>query len=173
MKKITLLLLFLAVSFATAQTTKELEESALRDAKAAADATLKFDFENVLKYTHPKIIEASGGKDALINVLESTFATMKSQGFVFEKAEVNGVSNVVFEQDEYRCIIEGYNQMKLDGKRISSKSYLFGFYNKEQKHWYFLEAARLKNAQLVSVLLPDFKTDIEIPEDEIKTEDIE
>lgn len=114
-----------------------------------------------------------GGKDAAIKVLKSTFEGMKTQGFKFEKADILGVSEVVEEQGQYRCVVESYNQMTMSGQRISSKSYLLGIYNEEGKFWWFIEAKQLKNDALVDKVLPDFETKLDIPEDDMKVEQIE
>ncbi len=165
-----LLLFYGSISFA--QSTEELKASALRDAKIASQATLKMEFGKLLKYTYPKILELMGGEEKAIELLSTTFNTMKENGFVFEKADILGVSDVVFEDDQYRCYIEGFNQMVMDGKRIKSKSYLFGVYNSEAKFWYFLEAKQLKNEAMINMVFPNFKTSLKIPDDEITTEDI-
>lgn len=172
MKKIIPVLLLFISGFITAQSTEELKQSAIRDAKAAANASLKLDYETILKYTHPSIVEVSGGKDYLIKAMSDMFDNMKKQGFVFEKAEVIEVTNVLEEDGEYHCLVRNNNQMVISGMRIKSKSHLFGFYDAEKKQWYFLEAEKLKNKDLVNQLLPDFKTTINIPNDEVTTEEI-
>lgn len=98
---------------------------------------------------------------------------MKTQGFVFEKADINGVSEIVEEQGQFRCVIEGYNQMKMADQRIKSKSYLLGVYNDIEKFWWFVEAKQLKNKDLVDVILPNFETHIEIPDDDVQVEQTE
>ncbi|GAA3591583.1 hypothetical protein Q4Q39_05110 [Flavivirga amylovorans] len=168
---IVMLLLFCG-SITFAQSTEELKALALRDAKTASQATLKMDFDKLLDYTYPSILELMGGKEKAIELLKSTFNTMKESGFVFEKAEILGVSDVVFEDDQYRCYIEGFNQMVMSGKRMKSKSYLFGIYNSEAKFWYFMEAKQLKNEAMMNLVFPNFKTSLKIPEDEMTTEDI-
>ena len=166
------MLLLFCSSISFAQSTEELKESALRDAKIASQATLKMDFEKVLDYTYPSILELMGGKEKAIELLNSTFNTMKESGFVFEKSDILEVSDVVFEDDQYRCYIEGFNQMIMSGKRMKSKSYLFGIYNSEAKFWYFMEAKQLKNEAMMNLVFPNFKTSLEIPDDEMTTEDI-
>jgi len=143
---------------------------ALRDAKITSEATLKMDFKTVLKHTHPNIVKLMGGEEKAITFLKSTFDSMTSQGFVFEKADVVSVSDIVQEQGEYRCIIEGYNQMTMSGMRIKSKSYLLGFYDDVKKIWYYLEAKQLKNEAMLSQVLPSFETTLNIPDDETTTE---
>ncbi len=167
------MLLLFCNSISFAQTTEELKTSALRDAKITSSATLKMDFETVFKHTHPNIIKLMGGKEKGIELLKNTFETMKTQGFVFEKADILGVSDIVFEQEKYRCYIEGFNQMTMNGMRIKSKSYLLGIYNKEDKIWYFIEAKQLKNKAMLDMVLPNFKTSLVIPKDDMQTEKIE
>ncbi len=167
------MLLLLGSSISFAQSTEELKASALRDAKITSTATLKMDFETVFKHTYPSVIKLMGGKEKGLEFLETTFNTMKSQGFVFEKADVLGVSDVVFEQGKYRCYVEGYNQMTMNGMRIKSKSYLFGIYNSEDKIWYFIEAKQFKNKALLDMVLPNFETSLVIPQDDVQTEKIE
>jgi len=148
------------------------KDDALRDAKITSKATLEMEFETVLKHSLPAVVDMMGGKDAALNILTSTFDGMKTQGFVFEKADIISVSDIVEEQGQYRCFIEGFNQMKMSGQRIKNKSYLLGIYNDSGNYWWFIEAKQLKNKAMVDQILPDFKTSLEIPEDDMQMEPI-
>lgn len=169
-KTVIILLVFSGITFA--QTSEELKASALRDAKITSEATLKFDFETVFKYTYPSIIKMMGGYETGMELIKSTFDKMKNEGFEFEKADIISVSDIVFEQDEYRCYIEGFNQMKINNMRIKAKSYMLGIYNPEKEIWCFLEAKQLKNPAMADMILPDFKTELNIPDDEMTTEQL-
>lgn len=169
LKKI-ILLVTIASSISVFSQTKE---NALKDANITSEATLEMDFETVLKHTLPKVIDLMGGKDAALTLLKSTFESMKTQGFVFEKADILSVSEIVKEQDQYRCVIEGYNQMKMSSQRIKSKSYLLGIYNEADGFWWFMEAKQLKNKAMLDQVIPNFATSLEIPEDDVEVEPIE
>lgn len=164
--------LMVGVGFSQDKDLETLKASALKHAQATSKATLDGDYRTVLQYTHPGILEIMGGMDSALALLENTFAGMKEQGFSFEKAEVVSVSDIVFEQEEYRCYVECFNQMKFNGMRIKSKSYLLGIYNQEVDIWYFLEAKQLKNTLLANEVLPDFETNLVIPDDVMETEEI-
>ena len=151
------------------QNLEELKSQAFIDAKTTSKATLEKDYKTVLKHTYPSIIKLMGGKDNALTTIENMFSSMESQGFVFERAEILDVSDVVKEQNQYRCYVEGFNQMTMSGQRISSKSYLLGIYSETEKIWYFLEAKQLKNHTMIEQILPNFKTDLKIPDDEMKT----
>ncbi|TJY34795.1 hypothetical protein [Pontimicrobium aquaticum] len=168
-----LMLLLVCSSISFAQDKSELKAQALKDAKATSHATLKFDFETVLKHTYPGVVTLMGGKEKAMDLLESTFNSMAQDGFVFEKAEIVGVSDIVYEQDEYRCYIESYNQMIMNNLRIKSKGYLLGIYDTNLKYWYFIEAKQLKNNALMDQVFPSFKTSLVIPDNEMTQEKIE
>lgn len=149
------------------------KESALKDATTTSKATLKMDFETVLKHTLPGVLEMMGGKDAALKTIKTSFTGLKSQGFEFEKADILSVSDIVKEQGQHRCIIEGYNQIKMNNQRIKSKGYLLGIYNSVDKYWWFIEAKQLKNKAMLDLVLPNFETSLNIPDDDIKMEPIE
>ena len=149
------------------------KEDALSDAKITSKATLEMDFKTVLRHTLPKVVDMMGGEDAALTLLKTTFDGMKSQGFEFEKADVISVSEIVEEQGQHRCVIEGFNQIKMAGQRIKSKSYLLGIYNTADGFWWFLEAKQLKNKAMLDMVLPDFETTLVIPDDDMEIEPLE
>ena len=172
-KTYLLIVLFLCSSLGFAQDKATLKEMALKDVKTTSEATLGKDYKTVLKHTHPNVIELMGGNEKALELVEATFKSINEQGIVFEKAEIISVSDVIFEQDEYRCLVEGFNQMKMPGMRIKSTSYLLGFYDAEDKIWFFIEADKMNNKALAEKLFPGFETSFEIPKDTMESEEID
>jgi len=173
-KNKVLLVLLLITNSSTffSQTKEELKFTAERDARFTSAATLAGDFKTVIKHTYPTVVEFMGGTETAVGLIENMFAEMGEQGFSFEKADVQFVSDVVFEQDEYRCYTQSENHMRMNDVRIISKSYLLGIYDAEKEIWYFIEAAKMKDKALMDELFPGFKTALNIPADETKTEEI-
>ena len=172
MKKITLLLFVFCATQVFSQDMKALKSSAMKDAQAACDATIKSDFKTLLTYTHTNVLNAAGGSEVMESYLKSTFDQMIANGFVYEIAETKSVSDIVNEQGVYRCYVQNYNVMKMNDKRITSTSYMLGFYNEKLKKWTFVEAKEMKGNGAVIQYFPDFKTSLEIPENTINIEDI-
>lgn len=172
MKKITFLLFVFCATQVFSQDMKTLKANAMKDAQAACNATLKEDFKTLLDYTHPNIVKAAGGAEVMVEYLKSTFTQMKANGFAYEVAETKAVSDVVKEQGEYRCYVENYNVMKMNGKRITSTSYMLGFYNDTAKRWMFVEAKEMKSTGSIIAYFPDFKTSMKIPENTMEMKDI-
>ncbi|MEM6684161.1 MAG: hypothetical protein AAF617_00085 [Bacteroidota bacterium] len=172
MKKITFLLLFFCVTQVFSQDQKTLKASALRDATSACEATLREDFKTLITYTHPNIIKAAGGAVVMEEFIKSTFNQMKAEGFTYEVAKTKSVSEVVKEQGEFRCYVENYNVMRMKDKRITATTYMLGFYNETAKKWTFVEAKEMKNEGKMILYFPDFKTNLNIPENTMQMEDI-
>ncbi len=169
MKKLVFFFLLIPMlHYGQQQDQESLKKQALIDAKLTAKATLENDLKTVLKYTHPNVIEASGGIDVLLPLLEDTFKKMKEEGFIFKKADIDFVSDIVREQDEYRCYVRNHNEMVVNGTTIKATSYLLGFYLEDKKHWVFVEADKMTSKQHKDLFFPDFKTSMNIPEDIIE-----
>jgi hypothetical protein len=87
------LFLFVGIGNVWSQNEKKLKDLAFENAQAASNATISMDFETVLKYTLPSVVELIGGKEATVQMLTAQFDKMTTDGFVFEKAEVKGIVN--------------------------------------------------------------------------------
>ena len=86
-KKVTLLLCVCCATHMYSQDIKTLKSTALRDAKAATEATLKEDFKTLLTYTHPNSLDAAGDAAVMDEYLKTTFAEMKANGFSYDRVD--------------------------------------------------------------------------------------
>ena len=166
-KIITLLFVFIFCLSTISQTKDE----ALRDAKKTAKATLNSEFKTVLKHTYLPVLKMMGGKEKALEMISKSMISMKNQGFEFKVADVISVSEIVYEQDQYRCFIKNNYVMVFNGQKITSVSYLLGIYNEIEKIWTFIEAKQLVNPAM-SQVLPSFKTKLVIPQGTMTTEKI-
>ncbi len=164
MKNYFLILLFISGSVFS-QNVDALKELALRDAKATSEASLKQDSNTLLKYTHPNIFEKYG-KSKMLETMDDIFRTMKAQKIKITSSEIDEVADIRKEFKEYRCLVKNTVEMDFNGRSVTLKSSLFGFYDKKKKQWYFVESNKLLDDPETKKLFPRFKTDIEIPLDE-------
>jgi hypothetical protein len=144
------------------------KEGAMQDAKLAAQGSMSADYESIIKYSLPEIIELMGGKEAAKTSISAMYKSMNEQGLVFEKAEILEVSDIVQEQGQSRCTVKSYNEMTMTGQRLKSTSYLLGIYNEDDEHWTFIEAKQLQTPQLVNQILPDFETSLDLLKDDVE-----
>ncbi|MDH7446317.1 hypothetical protein [Aquimarina sp. 2201CG14-23] len=164
MKNYLLILLFVSGSIFS-QNISKLEKFALRDAKAVSEASLKKDVSTILKYTHPKISKKYGQQE-LKDAIEQVFRTMTAQKIKIVSSEIDEVADIKKEKKEYRCLVTNTIKMDFNGRFVTLKSSLFGFYDKKKEHWYFVESNKLLNDDETKKIFSNFKTEIQIPEDE-------
>lgn len=168
MRKFLSILFIFTLSLHSFSQTKD---EALKDAKITANATLNSDFKTVLDYTYPPVLEMMGGKENALKFISESMESMKLQGFKFTSADVISSSEIVEEQNQFRCFIKNNYVMTFNGQKISSEAYLLGIYNVHEKKWNFIEAKQLQNPA-ISQVLPDFKTSLVIPQGKTSTEKI-
>ncbi len=164
MKNYLIILLFISGSVFS-QNIKTLKKQAARDAKATSQASIDRNLSTILKYTHPKVYKAYGEKQ-LMDTMDEIFRTMDAQKIKIVSSKVNEVTDVRKENREYRCLVKTTTEMDFNGRLVTLKSSLFGFYNDKKDQWYFVESNKLLDDPETKKLFPRFRTDIEIPLDE-------
>ncbi|WP_103865106.1 hypothetical protein [Aquimarina sp. I32.4] len=147
------------------QNLETLKKFAIRDAKATSQASINRNLNTILKYTHPEISKAYGEKQ-LKDTMDEIFRTMDAQKIKIISSEINEITEIKKEKKEYRCLVKNTVKMDFNGRSVTLKSSLFGFYNKKKSQWYFVESNKLIDDPQTKELFPNFKTDIEIPQDE-------
>ncbi|MBQ4820040.1 NTF2-like N-terminal transpeptidase domain-containing protein [Aquimarina sp. MMG016] len=160
-----LLILLLVSGSIFSQNVKELKKSALRDAKAISNASIKEDYETLIKHTHPNIIKEYGDRQ-LKAAIEDLYRGWKAQKIKIVSSKVDEIADIKKEKREYRCLVKNTVRMNFNGRKVTLKSSLFGFYDKKKELWYFVESDKLLNDDETQKIFKNFKTEIQIPEDE-------
>ncbi|WP_405208927.1 hypothetical protein [Aquimarina sp. LLG6339-5] len=160
-----LFILLLVSGSVFSQNINKLKKEAIRDAKAISEASLKKDVNTLLDYTHPKIFKKYG-EEQLKNDIEQVFRTMTAQKIKIVSSKINGVSDIKKEKKEYRCLVKNTIKMDFNGRDVTLKSSLFGFYDKKKEKWYFIESNKLLDDEETKKIFKNFETEIEIPQDE-------
>lgn len=164
MKKTALLFLFISCSVFS-QNINKLKKSALQQAKEFSEASLEQNYDGILNYTHPKLIKKFG-KEKLRTDIEDVFRTMNAQKIKILESKVNEVADIKKEGKEIRCLVLNTQKMSFSGRKVTRKSSLFGFYDKQKEQWYFIEAQELLSNDDIRSAFGSFKTEISIPADE-------
>lgn len=164
MKRFLLVILLISGSLYS-QNIKDLKKTALRDSKIVSAASLKQDTRTLIKYTHPKIVKKYG-KLKTMEAIDDVFGMMGAQNISILDSKIKEVGEIKRESGQYRCLVTNEIKMDLNGRNFIVKSSLFGFYDKGKEQWYFIEGTKLLNDPDTLSIFPNFKTSIEIPEDE-------
>ena len=141
----------------------EVVDSVRNQAELVSKVLMNGDYESLVKYTHPIVIEKSGGKEIIVEAIKTTMEGMKNEGFVISSVEILDSIIVSKYEDQYHSLVPKLMKFEVDNSTIISKSYLFGFSDMEGKNWTFVEAESLASEE-GSIFFPDFKTNINIPQ---------
>ncbi|WP_299435850.1 hypothetical protein [uncultured Aquimarina sp.] len=160
-----LLILLLVSGSIFSQNIDKLKKQAIRDAKVISEASLKKDVNTLLEYTHPKISKKYG-KEQLKKDIEQVFQTMTAQKIKIKSSEIDELTEIKKEKKEHRCLVKNTIKMDFNGRLVTLKSSLFGFYDKKKEKWYFIESNKLIDDPETQKIFKNFETEIEIPQDE-------
>ena len=141
---------------------REVNDMIRSQAEKVVTSVFEGKYDTLIKYTHPRIIEIIGGKEAMLSMIKTQMKEFEKQDVTIDKIEIGDSIVSKIYKNEYHALIPKIMTMSVQGQKIMMKSYLFGFSNKEGKNWTFLEADKLRS-KTGSAVLPDFETDIEIP----------
>jgi len=160
-----LLLLLLVSGSIFSQSLNKLKKQALRDAKVYAKASKNQDINTLIDYTHPKIFKKYG-REQLENDFDQEFRTMTAQKIKVVSSKIEEITEIRKEKKQYHCLAQNTIKMDFNGRRVIFKSSLFGFYDKKKQSWYFIESNKLFDDPKLTSIFRNFKTNIEIPQDE-------
>jgi hypothetical protein len=157
-KKLTILLTLLAsVSFGQVD-SKVIKEQA----ELTAKALLNDDYETVIKFTYPKVIQLVGGRDKMISLVKKGKIEMGQQGISFDQVIIGKPSKTVAAGDEIHCLVPQTVYMKVPNGKMKSETQLIGVSRDKGVNWYFIDAVNLNKDNIRSVL-PNYNFDLTLP----------
>src|SRR5688572_33189508 len=119
-KKLTFLLTLLTTAAFGQVDSKVIKEQA----ELTAKALLNDDYETIIKFTYPKVIELVGGRDRMISLIKKGKIEMGQQGISFDKVTIGKPSKALIAGDEIHCLIPQTVYMKVPKGKIKSKTHL-------------------------------------------------
>ncbi|MBO3697733.1 hypothetical protein [Roseivirga sp. E12] len=157
MKQLIAVLLFLFSSSAIAQNSKAIIKE---KATEVATATVNSDWDTVIEYTYPKIVQMVGGKEQMTSVLINM---MEQQQIEFISADIGEPSDIYTTGDDNLfSLVPQTIVMKMPNGKIKTESYLLAISEDKGLKWYFIDTAQI-TMQNVQVMLPNYNMDLVIP----------
>src|SRR5688500_15188216 len=103
-----------------------IQKSAKAKAEEIQSALVKGDFGKVADLTHPRVIEGLGGREKMLDVMTRGLAEMKEQGFEFKSVTVLDPSAPVKGGKEIYVFVPFDLEMKVPGKRLTTRGGVIG-----------------------------------------------
>jgi hypothetical protein len=157
MKLIFLMTLLTALSFGQGDSNVIKEQAEL-----IAKALLNDDYEAIIRFTHPNVIELVGGRDKMVSLIKNGKIEMRQQGISFDKITIGKPSKTVRAGDEIHCLVPEIVYMKVPKGKMKSESQLIAVSRDKGTNWFFIDAVNLNKDNIKSVL-PNYNFDLVLP----------
>jgi hypothetical protein len=140
----------------------QFSEEIVQAAKIYAQAHLNEDYELLLDYTYPTVIEQAGGREAYKKVLQQVNELQKTRGMRLAQFEIHDPLEQVKVGKEYHVIVPYRSITKVKGGKLTADNTLIAVATESKSKWYFIETTSLTERNLVKVL-PAWNNTLELP----------
>jgi len=133
-----------------------------QEAAKYSRAVVANDYEKVLSYTHERVIDTMGKKDAAIERMKKSSEAMKAKGFGIEDTKVG------LAQDPQKIgpwtvtVVPETLTLRMPGSKAQQESYLLAISADEGKSWKFIDLGPLSEDQLFRIF-PELKAQFRMP----------
>jgi len=158
MKQLTILLVLLTtVAFG------QVDSNVIKQqAEWTAKALLDDDYETLIRFTYPKVIDLVGGRDKMISLIKNGKIEMGKQGISFEKVIIGKPSQTVVAGSEMHCLVPQTVFMKVPKGKLKSETQLLAVSRDNGFNWFFIDAVNL-NKDNIKIVLPNYNFDLVLP----------
>lgn len=131
-------------------------------AELTAKALLNDDYETVIRFTYPKVIEMVGGGEKMIAIMKKGKSEMRDKGISFDKVTIGTPSRTVIAGDEIHCLVPQTVYMKVPDGKMKTETQLIAVSQDKGINWFFIDAVNL-NKDNIKRVLPNYNFDLMLP----------
>ena len=139
-----------------AQTTNDNLNAQLNEMKTSF---LNSEYEVIVKYTFPKVVEMMGGEEAMLKTTGETMDQMKAGGFSFLDISFSDPSAFLEQNGFSQCTLNQILVMDTPQGKMESTTTLMAVSGDDGQNWSFLDASGVPE-NLISTIFPDIHPDI-------------
>lgn len=165
MKKVLASFFFLIFISTSSAQSKNIDYSNVIKAKAEemGQSLLNKDFEKLVEFTYPKLIEFIGGKQKMIESLKKVINEMNANGVDFIKISFENPTEIIVENNELQSILPQRIEMKMPNGRLISNSSLIAISKDNGVNWFFIDASS-KTIQTLKSTFSNLSEKLKLPE---------
>jgi hypothetical protein len=120
------------------------------------------DYNNYVKYIHPNILNAIGGKEKMATLLKTSLADMEKQGYTFKGVTIGQAISIIHFDKQLQSIIPQLLEIKTSEGRLIATSYLLAISNDDGKTWYFADTSG-KPINEIKAIIPHLSDQLIVP----------
>jgi hypothetical protein len=161
MKKI--ILITLAFTAITINTFSQNQSSIIKtQAMDMARALLRKDYSTFSKYMHPRVAEMAGGRNKIIEKMDSANSMATKFGAEIKKILIGNPGDVLKFNGELQAALPQTTELKTNFGSLSLETTLIAISTDKGKSWYFIDTS-VYNVKDVKKSLPNLSPDLVIP----------
>ncbi|GGF16161.1 hypothetical protein [Echinicola rosea] len=130
---------FSAIVFAQQHPASGIQKAA----KEFAQANMEEDFETLIKYTYPVVMEKSGGKEGVKKALADAYDLLKIRGMKIISFEVGKPIKTTHTAGEIHALVPVVYKTHVPKGEIVSQTTLIAVSDDATGNWYFIETSGL------------------------------
>lgn len=161
-KKLLLILVLAIFGFASNAQIPAAADSLKAQATRMANGLISGDYTTFIHYLHPKILQLSGGADAMKQQLQHMSRQLSTVGASFDSVCLDSMSNIIKANPTLQATIRQHTIMKLSTGRSMATSTLIAMSSDNGVHWKFIDTNRKTLADMRQIL-PNLSTALVIP----------
>ena len=163
MKNFIILLIFVLVIIPSkAQVSAASGVNLKSSAQQMGKLFVEKNYEQYVKFVHPKILKMFGGEEKMIEFLKKSIEETENQGFTFKDVKIGEHSELIVAGNELQSIIPQILELKTKDGSLVTTSYLLALSTDKGKKWYFIDTAGKTLEELRSIF-PSLSSKLIIP----------
>jgi signal peptidase I len=127
-----------------------------------ANALIKNDFIQFIKYMDPKIIEFIGGREKFKANMDTAAIKMKQFGAAFKKILIGNPGEIIGYKGQLQCVLPESTDIESLLGTISAQTTLIAISVDNGKNWYFIDTS-IYRVDKIKSLMPDLSPKLIIP----------
>lgn len=102
-------------------------------------ATIHGDYKTLVDHTYPSVVDASGGKDKMVQSIKGGLDDMQKHGATFDGASVGKPGKFYHTETETFSLVPDVTTLHYNQGKIVNNGYLLAISKDKGKFWYFID----------------------------------
>lgn len=138
---------------------KRLREEARAQAEEMTRAFQDYDWETLIDYTYPPLVDKSGGREAMLESLKTQAESGMYDDYRLLEADFFAYKKVYPVNNELHTLIERHSTWQTPEEKMNMRSHILAVSRDGGRHWTFLEINSLSDTN-IQKLFPAFHKEV-------------
>lgn len=127
-----------------------------------ANAVIKNDFNQFIKYMHPNIISFAGGRENMKTKMDSGYVAMKKFGVSMKRYWIGHPGKIVRHNNQLQSVLPQSTTLLTPWGELTIETSMIVISNDNGKNWWFIDTNVYQVDKLKSIL-PELSPELVIP----------